>query len=61
MAPLAETNKYLKSKSLEEIVRENASASSAFEGVPAKARDHSEAHPSKRSKTASSKKPASSA
>ena len=60
MTPLAKTNKYLKSGSLDKVVRENASASSAFEGVPAKARDKSESHTPKRNKTASSKKPASS-
>jgi hypothetical protein len=38
MVPLAKSNKYLRSRSLTEVTRENASASSAFEGVPASAR-----------------------
>ncbi len=38
MVPLARSNKYLKSHSLLKVVSENASASSAFEGVRAAAR-----------------------
>jgi hypothetical protein len=56
MAPLARTNPYLRRKSVLKAVKENASTSSAFEGVRAAARGGAFHYKLSRSKTASSKK-----
>jgi hypothetical protein len=56
MAPLARTNPYLRKKSVLKAVKENASTSSAFEGVRAAARGGAFHYKLSRSKTASSKK-----
>ena len=58
MAPLARTNPYLRKKSVLKAVKENASTSSAFEGVRAAARGGTFHYKLSRSKTASSKKQA---
>jgi hypothetical protein len=56
MVPLAKTNKYLKSRPLMKLVRENASTSTAYERVPAKVRGGAIVYKVSRSLTASSKK-----
>ncbi len=56
MASLARTSPYLRKKSVLKAVKENASTSSAFEGVRAAARGGAFHYKVSRSKTASSKK-----
>jgi len=56
MARLARANQHLRKRSLLRAVRENASTSSAFEGVRAAARGGAFHYKASRSKTASSKK-----
>lgn len=56
MAPLARANRYFRRRSLLRAVQENASTSSAFEGVRAAARGGAFSYKASRSRTASSKK-----
>jgi len=56
MASLARANKYLRKRSVLKAVRENASTSSAFEGVRAAARGGAFHYKVSRSKMAVSKK-----
>ncbi len=58
MASLARTNPYLRKHSALKAVKENASTSSAFEGVRAAGRGGAFHYKASRSRTASSKKPA---
>ena len=56
VASLARANRYLRKQSVLKAVKENASTSSAFEGVRAAARGGAFHYKVSRSKTASSKK-----
>ena len=56
MASLARANQYLRKKSVLKAVRENASTSSAFEGVRAAARGGTFHYKAARNRTAFSKK-----
>lgn len=56
MASLARANQYLRRRSVVKAVKENASTSSAFEGVRAADRGGAFHYKVSRSKTASSKK-----
>jgi hypothetical protein len=58
MASLARTNRYLRKQSVLKAVKENASTSSAFEGVRAADRGGAFHYKLSRSKIASSKKSA---